>query len=259
MTLSHNAPPSAALLASAPAPITAAAQRLEPGALIELFELDATALGVSQVQRFHGGDGVIIWRGQRYEPWAIEATGFDRTGRGTLPAPTLRVGNIATDATGRSYSGVISALCLAAGDLVGARLMRRRTLAQYLDAANFPAGNPAADPAQEFPPEVWLIEAKTRESAAQLEFELKSALDFDGQSLPARQVQATACAWLSIGGYRGPYCAYTGAAMFDEKGQPVTDPMLDRCAGTVAACQQRFGQWQPIHFGGFPAADQFNG
>ena len=92
-----------------------------------------------------------------------------------------------------------------------------------------------------------------------MEFELRSALDFAGQSLPARQIQANACGWLSIGGYRGPYCGYTGAAMFDRDGKPVADPIADKCGGKVSDCKLRFGATKPLHFGGFPAADQLRG
>ena len=240
--------------------ITADIQTLAPGALVQLFELDASGIG-GAVQRFHGyaQAGSIWWQGHEYAPWAIEAEGFARSGTGPQPAPTLRVGNIGQDAQGTPLPGVISALCLALDDLVGARIIRRRTLGQYLDARNFAAGNPSADPGEELPPEIWLIEAKIQESGQTVEFELRSALDFDGQMLPARQIQANACGWLSIGGYRGPYCGYTGAAMFDRDGKPVADPIADKCGGKVSDCKLRFGASKPLHFGGFPAADQLRG
>ena len=240
--------------------ITADIQALTPGSMVQLFELDATGIG-GAVQRFHGyaQAGIIWWQGKEYAPWAIEAEGLARSGTGPQPAPTLRVGNIGQDAQGSPLPGVISALCLALGDLVGARIIRRRTLGKYLDARNFSGGNPSADPGEELPPEIWLIEAKTQESAETVEFELRSALDFAGQSLPARQIQANACGWLSIGGYRGPYCGYTGAAMFDRDGKPVADPIADKCGGKVSDCKLRFGATKPLHFGGFPAADQLRG
>lgn len=240
--------------------ITADIQGLEPGDRVYLFELDATQIGGEHL-RFHGYPqaGPIWWQGNEYSPWAIEAEGFARTGVGTQPAPTLRVGNIGQDEQGNPLPGVISALCLALDDLVGARVIRRSTLGKYLDAANFPGGNPTADPNEEFPQEIWLIEAKTAEDKETVEFELRSALDFDGEQLPARQIQASTCGWLTIGGYRGPYCGYTGAAMFDRDGNPVTDATLDKCGGRVSDCKKRFGEWEPIHFGGFPGADLIRG
>jgi len=240
--------------------ITADIQGLSPGEMVQLFELDATQIG-GDVLRFHGYPqaGPIFWQGKEYSPWAINASGFARTGTGQQPAPTLSVGNIGQDEAGNQIPGVISALCIALDDLVGARITRHRTLGKYLDAANFPGGNPSADPNEELPPEIWLVEAKTKEDKETVEFELSSALDFDGVQLPRRQIQASSCGWLSIGGYRGPFCNYTGPAMFDRDGKPVTDPVLDRCGGHVSDCEKRFGKYQILNFGGFPAADMFRG
>ncbi|MDS9879495.1 phage minor tail protein L, partial [Pseudomonas protegens] len=55
-------------------PITADIQTLEPGAWVELFELDATALG-AELYRFHGypQQSSIYWQGEEYSPWPIKA------------------------------------------------------------------------------------------------------------------------------------------------------------------------------------------
>lgn len=238
-------------------------QKLEPGAIVEVFEVDAEDIGAGTL-RFHGypQDKPVWWQGNRYEPWAIEASGFQRNGEGRQPAPTVRVGNIGVDEHGKPIAGVISAMCRMYGDLVGARFIRRRTLAKYLDAANFAQGNATADPTQAFPDEIWLIEQRTSSNAEVVEFDLSSPLDFQGQQLPARQI-TTQCAWTRIGGYRGPYCGYTGSAMFDKNDKPVTDPALDVCAGFVSSCQIRLATVQgclpieaEIPFGGEPAADR---
>lgn len=246
--------------------ITSDIQKLEPGELVQLFELDASEIG-GDVLRFHGyAQGAIWWQGNEYAPWAIEATGFAKSGDAQQPAPQLRVGNIGQDADGNPVPGVITALCLALDDLVGARLTRHRTLGKYLDARNFPGGNPSADPAEHFPPEIWLVEAKTSEDREVVEFELRSALDVDGVQLPGRQIIANVCGWLWTGGYRGPYCNYTGSACFDKDDNPVADPALDRCGGRVSSCQKRFAAEQGvsevaaiINFGGQPAADTLRG
>ncbi|NRG16062.1 phage minor tail protein L, partial [Bacillus velezensis] len=187
-------------------------QKLEVGALVELFELDATEIG-GQVLRFHGYTqvGPVWWQGRQYDPWAIRAEGFEQVGEGQQPSPTLSVGNIGQDGKGKPVVGVISALCIHLDDLVGARVVVRRTLGKYLDAANFPEGNPTADPQEELPPEVWIVQQKTVETAQVVEFSLSSALDFNGQKLPDRPIIAGVCAWLRKGGYRGPYCGYTGS------------------------------------------------
>lgn len=222
-------------------------QTLEPGQLVELFELDATAQG-GDVLRFHGHTqiGPIWWQGKEYSHWPIQAEGFARTGEGQQPAPMLSVGNV---------DGSISALCLFLNDLSGAQLTRRRTLGKYLDAANFPGGNPTADPEEELPPELWIIEQKTDETNDAVTFELAGPLDFGDAQLPGRQIIANVCMWLTIGGYRGPYCSYNGTAYFDQDDNPVADPTLDRCGGRLSSCKCRFGENNPLPYGSFPAAD----
>ena len=159
--------------------ITADIQQLEPGHRIELFEVNCTEIG-GDALRFHGHlqSTSIVWQGLEYKPWPIQAAGFERTSDARQPAPTLTVGDI---------NGTITALCVALDDLVGAKVIRRRTLAKYLDAVNFPNGNPTADPNEQWPPEQWRIEQKSDEQpGVQVEFTLSSPLDFGGQQVRLR-------------------------------------------------------------------------
>jgi lambda family phage minor tail protein L len=137
---------------------------------------------------------------------------------------------------------------------VGATVIRRRTLRQYLDVANFPDGNPSADPDEHFPDEIWRIEQKSNENKTSATFVLASPLDFESQMLPDRQVVANHCAWLKRGGYRGPYCGYTGPAVATLDDTPTDDPAADRCGGRLRSCKLRFGESQPLRFGAFPSA-----
>jgi lambda family phage minor tail protein L len=84
--------------------ITNDIQRLEPGEVVELFEIDATAIG-GDLQRFHGymASGIVTWQGNQYSPWPIEALGSERTGDAQQPTPTVTVGNV---------GGTILALCI---------------------------------------------------------------------------------------------------------------------------------------------------
>lgn len=235
-------------------------QKLTPGNLVTMWELDCAALG-GDVERYHNhNDGVIVWQGKEYLPWAIEGRDFERTGDGQQPQPALMVGNIGRDQNGQAITGVVSALCLALNDLKGATLIRRRTFAKYLDAVNFPDGNPSASPTEHLPDEKWIISQKSAETPEAVEFTLASPLQFDGIQLPSRQVIANICGWLTKagpeGGYRGAWCGYTGSAMFDRNGAPVSDPSLDKCGGLLSDCKKRFGEWQPLPFGGFSSADR---
>lgn len=236
--------------------ITYDVQTLEPGEKVVLYELNSESIG-GDILYFHGYQktGSIWWQGKEYTPWAIQVDGFAKTGDGQQPTPTMQVGNIGLDADGNPVPGWISAMCILLDDLVGSKLTRHVTLGKYLDAVNFPEGNPSADPTQEFPPEVYYVEQKTEEDNESVKFTLTTALDFNNVQLPRRQIVNNSCSWLRIGGYRGSYCGYTGSAMFDEDGNVVSDPSLDRCGGRLSDCKKRFGQYEILNYGSFPAAN----
>lgn len=226
--------------------VNADIQTLEPGAMVDLWTLDGVEIGAGYT-RFHGhNQASSIWfQGAEYVAWPIEAEGFARTSAST-PAPTMNISNL---------NGVVSALCRSFDDMVGATLIRRRTMVKYLDALSFPGGvNPTADPSQEFQPEIWLVERKAYEDRDRVQFELASAMDLEGQQLPGRVIISSRCLWLAIGGYRGPYCGYAGPPVAKADDTPTSDPALDKCGGRVASCKKRFGENEPLPFGSFPAA-----
>ena len=201
--------------------IKADIQTLEPGSLVELFEVDSTGIG-GEFHRFHGyGVGDITWQGQVYSPWPILAEGFEMSGDSKQPTPTLTLANL---------EGFLSSLVIYFDDMVGTKVIRHRTLAKYLD------GQPTADPDEELPPDIWYVERKIAEDNEMVQFELASALDFQGQQLPKRQIIANTCSWLTIGGYRGPYCGYNGPPVATEFDIITTDAEQDKCGGLVRSC-----------------------
>jgi len=210
-------------------------QGLEPGQVVYLYDLDATEIG-AELYRFHSypNIGNILWQGNQYQPWPLEAEGFDLAS-GTSPSPKMKLGNV---------GGFITALTLSFDDLNGAVLTRRRTLGKYLD------GRPDADPDEEFPPDVWYVEQKLTETAEYVEFEMASAMNFDGVRLPRRQIIANNCPWR----YRSTECSYTGPPVADERDIITTDAAKDKCGKRLQSCKLRFGQTAPLPFGGFPAA-----
>lgn len=218
--------------------IRADIQQLAPGGRVVLYELDCSGIG-GDVSRYHPHQqSASIWfQGKEYTPWAIDATGFERTSDAQQPSPKLTVGNV---------GGAISALCVALEDLVGAKLIRHQTLVQYLDAVNFPDGNPTADPDEEMPQEVWYIEQRSAENNVQVEFTLSSPLDFGGQQLPGRQI-ANLCQFQ----YRDAYCGYTGTNYFTIKDVATDNPALDQCSKRISGCECRFGVNEPLSYGGF--------
>jgi lambda family phage minor tail protein L len=226
--------------------INADIQTLEPGERVELFELDATLIG-AEVYRFHGYKqiGPIWWQGLEYSPWPIQASGFEITSESQQPNPKLLVANV---------SGFIGALCLAFNDLVDAKLTRRRTLGRYLDAKNFPGGNPESDAEEEFSPDIWYVEQKSSANNVQVEFVLASPIGLNKKELPGRQILSNCCQWLSIGGYRGPYCGYTGGPVANSDDIITTDAADDACSGTLKGCKFRFGETGQLRYGSFPTA-----
>ena len=228
-----------------PATIASELQKFAPSAEIELFEIDATTVG-GALYRFHPGknglNANIVWQGNTFTPFPIEAEGFEWSGRGQLPRPKVRVSNVL---------GTISALVIAYQDLAGVKVTRIRTLAKYLDAVNFPgSSNPTADSTAEYPRDVYFIDRKSAETREMVEFELSSAADLAGVMLPRRQIIQNYCPWK----YRGAECGYTGTSYFDTNDASVGSLALDVCGKRITSCRARFGSNAAIPYGGFPAA-----
>lgn len=197
---------------------TSELQKVNPSSIIELFELQlVTALhGANTIFRFHAGtndvsNGDVIWAGNTYQRYPIEVEGFEYSGNGQLPRPKIRVSNI---------FGTITAILLtvnntsSGNDLNGAKLTRIRTLARYLDAANFTGGtNPygTPDPTAEFPREIYYLDRKVSENRDIVEWELAAAFDLAGVRAPKRQCIANRCQWV----YRSTECSYTGPPIAD--------------------------------------------
>ena len=176
-------------------------QDINPSAIIELFTLQlSTALhGANTIYRFHAGsslnaNGQIVWDGNAYLRFPIEATGFAFQ-KGQLPRPKITISNA---------TGLISAIILSVNetttgnDLTGATVTRIRTLAKFIDAVNFAdETNATADPNAEFPQEIYVVDRKSTETREVVEFELAAPTDLAGVRIPGRQ--ATRSIFPSIG------------------------------------------------------------
>jgi len=221
--------------------LNAEIQKVAPSAVIELFqlELNATQHGISTTYRFHAGtnlngNGQLLWAGQSYLRFPIEADGFEYSGNGQLPRPKIRCSNI---------MGTITALLLTLPEgLEGAKVTRIRTLARYIDAGNFPGGvNPhgSSDPTAEFPREIFFIDRKTAETRDVVEFELAASFDLAGVRAPKRQCIANICQWR----YKSVECSYTGT--------------LPTCDKTLDACKAHFGSNANLPYGSFPGVGAY--
>ena len=171
-------------------------QKINPSSIIELFTLtlDSTLHGSTDVQRFHAGsnslnNGDVIWQGNTYQKFPCQAEGFEFDGSSrSIPRPIFTISNILGTVT--ALFATVNAVT-ANNDLNGAKFTRIRTLARYLDAANFTGGtNPFGTPdtTQELPQEIYFIDRKVVENREVVQFELASELDLINLQLPKRVV-----------------------------------------------------------------------
>tara|TARA_R100000353_G_C6436065_1_gene177271 strand:+ start:135 stop:707 length:573 start_codon:yes stop_codon:yes gene_type:complete len=172
---------------------TSELQKINPSSLIELFlvELNIELHGTNEIFRFHAGtnqlNNSIVWQGDTYDKFPVQAEGFEYSGSGSLPRPTFTISNL---------FGFVSALIIntnkvtAKNDLQGAKFVRRRVLASSLDSVNFTSGaNPFGSPnSNELPQEIYFIDRKVTENRQIVQFECVSVLDLQGIRVPKRQI-----------------------------------------------------------------------
>ena len=250
-------------------------KELEPSALIELFHIEFTTElnGAADNLYFHAGtNGIptsIVFAGQSYTAAPVEAEGFDKSIKGVLPRPTLRVANA---------QDTISSLMHRSSnpiDPLMAKVTRIRTFKKFIDAVNFfnetyiyQDGNTAitqngdtlvlaahgtGDSTSRLPDQVYRIDRIASENQEFVEFELSSKLDLTNVLLPRRLV-TDFCPWK----YRGVECGYNGGpvATVEDITTGVTSA-TDQCGKRLRSCKLRFpnaSEFDPLPFGGFPAA-----
>ena len=149
------------------------------------------------VYLFHAGNnmknsGDIIWQSNTYTRMPCKAEGFKYSGKGKLPRPTISFSNLLGTITA-IIQLTNNATPLPFTDLAGAKITRRRTLARFLDEANFPSNvNPykvgSVDPTPELPKEIYFIERKTIENRDIVSFEMVGSFDLFGVAAPKKLV-----------------------------------------------------------------------
>jgi len=279
---------------------------LTPSAIITLFEIDIssvldaksiTSLADDKIQtgfkgktesdttpsydgvlRFHNNikvfDSKIIWQGNTYIPAPIQATGFENSSRGTLPTPILSISS--QSETGTDQLALLRYEILKLGDIIGAKVTRRRTFAKYLDWDNFQVATAESrlaelpdgyepDPNAELPRDIYYIERKTAENKNTIQYQLSSILDLEGIKIPRRTIISDKCNWH----YRGPGCWYqhregtedpipilekadlrTGDINLPTDAPPVANDKDERIAGLLDTDQRTvnsagIGKWNP--------------
>lgn len=172
--------------------------------VVELFdfELNAAQHEATTIYRFTntknelGND--IVWQGNTYTAIPIKAEGYEATGQGTLPRPSISVSNLLGTFT--------TLIALLPDGLEGCKVTRTRTLSMFLDAVNFSSvGTYVAsdywiadytystdndpDPTSYFRPrDIYFIDRKAMENRDVISYEMCSAFDLAGVRLPKRQI-----------------------------------------------------------------------
>lgn len=238
-------------------------QKLSTDPRVELFEFDATNLGGS-VFRFYSGaptDATLVWRSMLFVPLPIEGSGWEISGKGSLPTPVLRISNVHL---------LMSSIIADVGDPLGATIIRWVTYEKFLDVVG---SLPDPDAYQK---EIYQIERKVSEDEEMVEFELSAAIDQDGRKLPGRQVVRGFCNHryrVHVAGteatfsYANATCPYAGSdtptqggeegPYFTQSGRPTSNAADDVCGKKLSDCRLRFAtQGLSLPFRGFPAVDR---
>lgn len=210
-------------------------------ALVDLYQVDLNPIGIGQVYYFYPGTDAnsqpVAYLGNTYAPWPVTVSGLTKTGNGASPRPTAEIGNA---------GGAITQMCRTYQDLVGATVLRRRTLATYL-AANV----------AEYVDELYVIERRAEETFDTVKFELASPLDFLDKQLPGVLAIATGCVHRYASTENGSGCSWVRPGTdigkwFSRIGIQVHIINEDVCGKRLSDCKLRFGANNPLDYGGNP-------
>lgn len=244
--------------------------KFNPSLLISFYELDFTKFGLDRnninlseinfttipgngsdtagILRFHNINimlensssnlaypeiyGQLVWKGYRYIPFPINIEGFEMVSRGTLPKPKMTFANQIQNKDYNYFFTQIKTQIRNIGDIIGLRVVRKRTFLKYLDAVNFKSFGGIIndddfkidpDPNAELAPDIYYVDRKLKENKNVLEYELSSILDLENIKLPLRTMYSQSCSF----DYRGEGCRYSetedpyGTRL--QSGKPIAD------------------------------------
>jgi len=213
----------------------------EPSQLLEFFliyynfpEDQNSVLAFTPMQK--GGGEKITWQGVDYLPLPVKAEGFSSRGDNELPRPRIQVSN---------KDLIISKYLKVYNNLVGAKIIRKRTFAKFLDDENFENGeNPffdlrtqgsSADLNSQLPDEVFYINRRISETKELVEFELSTVFEMDNVFIPNRNVYSRYCTWV----YRGHGCRYNSKPITASNSTDFKD-----ASGSIVEPTSRRGLWK---------------
>lgn len=205
--------------------VASEAMSLEPSQLLEFYLIyygwpddQTSVLAVCPFQ--NNLQAKIFWQDQEYISLPIEGEGFSSKGDNNLPRPRIRISN---------KDNLISKYLKVFNNLVGAKIVRKRTFAKFLDGVNFEGGqNPYWDISTQqtvssstsyLPDQTFYINRRVVETKDTVELELSTVFELDNVFIPNRTVYSRYCSWI----YRGYGCRYSGEPKTTSNSQPFTD------------------------------------
>ena len=209
---------------------------------IDMFTLDLSSLGGEIINWTPGplNGAPISFAGVTYQPLPIEGTGFELSGQGPLPTPSLKVSNV---------GNIPMALMITWNDCIGATVTRFRTFTKYLD------GQPSGGTGMCTGLDIYRVERKAHADKNYVELELAAASDFQGQKIPGRVVLQNSCthSYRVFNGTTFIYgsCPYSGNGCYDINTNQVYNLALDVCGRRLRDCVARFGP-DPLPTRAFP-------
>lgn len=217
---------------------------LDPSQLLEFYLIyyawpkDAFSV-LAICPSINGAFTNIVWQGQPYSSFPIQSSGFESKGDMSLPRPRIKVSN---------EDSIISKYLRTHNNLIGAKIVRKRTFAKFLDDVNFPNGeNPffdvdtnssMASPTSHLVDETFFINRRITETKHAVEFELSTVFELDNVYLPNRNVYSSYCTFI----YRGQGCRYALEPKTTGNDEPFKDS--DGVSIDIDAATQRGGSWR---------------
>lgn len=230
--------------------ISALSQELSIEGFIELWEMDLSRLGLGILRfttDYKKTDSPLMWGGNAYMPYPIDAEGFDVTSQGANARPSLSVSAAVPEMTSLIISGK---------GLRGVSVRRIKTFARFLDDGTEPSTT------DHYPVDRYVVNKVSQwKSGVFAKIELISPFDLETARLPKQQVLKNYCnkKYRVYDGTTGRFlyaksrpCPYAGEKCYTAKNLFTAVQAEDVCAKTLEACALRFGKNNVLPFGGFP-------
>jgi lambda family phage minor tail protein L len=124
-----------------------------------------------------------------YYPVPAQMDGIEHKSEGQFPQPSFTVANILRTTSGNdSLQSLLGSVSY--GDLLGLKVIRRRTLQKYLEG-----GSGDANPPVELPRDIYYLDRIEDENPQSVTFTTVLPIDFTGVLLPRRNIIGNRCPW----------------------------------------------------------------